>query len=284
MIEILQKGIYTSIQDGGRYDYQDFGVPISGPMDRHAFLMANHLLNNKSKAAAIECTFKGPKLRFHCKTHIVLTGADMQSKKNNKPIKNYKPIAVEEGDVIELGVAKKGCRAYIGVAGGLKTQKILGSRSQFKGITKEERITKKTLLPIGISEFIPPKGAVIHDPTNNYLNDILEAYPGPEYELLSKETQKSILEKSFYISEINNRMAYQLQEKIEHQLQPIWTAPILPGTVQCTPDGSLIILMADAQVTGGYPRIAQLTEVALSLLAQKSTQHQVRFKLLSETE
>ena len=284
MIEVLQKGIYTSIQDLGRFNHQDFGVPVSGPMDKQAFILANHLLNNKVKEAVLECSYKGPKLLFHCATHIVLTGADMQSKKNAQPINNYTPIAVEEGDIIELGVAKKGCRTYLGVAGGIKTEKILGSRSQYKGITKEERITKKILLPIGKSEFIPPKGAVLHIPKIDYHNEVLEVYPGPEFELLDRETQNSILENSFHISTVNNRMAYQLKEKIKHQLKQIWTVPVLPGTVQCTPDGSLIILMADAQVTGGYPRVLQLTEASLNLLAQKSTHERIQFNLFIERD
>jgi biotin-dependent carboxylase-like uncharacterized protein len=279
MIEVLRQGIYTSIQDLGRFDYQSYGVPISGALDQQAFGIGNKLLNNPIGTAALECSFKGPKLRFHQATHIALTGADMNVKINGKTIKNYTPIAVAEGSILDMGTAQNGCRTYLAVAGGIQTSEVLGSRSQFKDITKSERIRKKTLLPIGFSNFIAPKGSHLASQKQNQNDQVLEAYPGPEFNNLSPSQQEQLINTNLSISPLNNRMAYQLEEKIKHQLTPIWTGPVLYGTVQCTPDGSIIILMRDAQVTGGYPRLLQLTQTALYLLAQKTTKSQFQFKL-----
>ena len=284
MIEIIHHGIYTSIQDMGRFNYQSYGVPISGALDQQAFRMANQILNNSTKAATLEFTFKGPKIRFHQNTFIALSGANMQAKLNGKAISNYIPIEVNELDILEMGTAQKGCRTYLGVAGGIKTEMVLESRSQFKGLTREDRIHKKVLLPIGRSNFDSMKGAHLNPPKQNYVQKELEAYPGPEFEQLSKIQQKYLLNTPFTLSNLSNRMAFRLKEKIKHELSQIWTAPLIPGTVQCTPDGSLIILMRDAQTTGGYPRILQLNNTALNLLAQKSTKEQVLFKLLPRIE
>jgi biotin-dependent carboxylase-like uncharacterized protein len=284
MIEILQHGIYTSIQDMGRFNHQCIGVPLSGALDQQAFRIGNQLLNNPDKAAALECTVKGPKIRFHQNTYIALTGADMRAQLNGRRVSSYTPIEVHENDELELGKAQNGCRTYLTIAGGIKTEKILGSRSQFKGLTREERISKKILLPIGHSDFKPVKGVHLRIPKTAFHKKTIEVYPGPEYPLLDKIQQKALAKNKFSISKLNNRMAYQLNQKLQHQLPQIWTAPVLPGTVQCTPDGSLIILMQDAQVTGGYPRLFQLTDEALHLLAQKQTDDEVQFSILPSVE
>lgn len=284
MIEILQHGLYTSIQDMGRFEFQKYGVPLSGALDQHAFRIGNQLLNNPERAAVLECTLKGPKIRFHKNSYFALTGADMQAQLNGKSVANYVPITVRENDVLELGTAKMGCRTYMAIAGGIKTEKILGSRSQFKTITREERISKKILLPTGHSNFNPVEGARLQVPNLDYSQKTLEVYAGPEYHRLKKTEKKILEENTFTLSKLNNRMAYQLNQKLPHELPQIWTAPILPGTVQCTPDGSLIILMRDAQVTGGYPRLFQLTDSALHRLAQKKTEEEVQFKILEPLE
>ena len=112
MIEILQTGIHTSIQDIGRHHFKNFGVPVSGALDQSACLIANSLLNNSPKAAVLECCIKGPKLKFHDDFYICLTGAEMNARLNDKILKNYKPYFVKKGDVLSFGIAKSGCRTY----------------------------------------------------------------------------------------------------------------------------------------------------------------------------
>ena len=284
MIEIIQYGIYTSIQDMGRFNYQSYGVPLSGALDQQAYRIANQILNNSPTSAVLELTIKGPKIRFHQKTFITLTGAKIEAKINGLKINNYVPIEVLEGDILEMGITKNGCRTYLGVAGGIKTEKVMGSRSQFQGLTHEDRICKKMLLPIGKSNFIPLKGAHISLPIQDYSKKELEVYPGPEFDQLTQIQQKNLLNSTFSLSNLNNRMAFRLKEKLKNELTQIWTAPVIPGTMQCTPEGSLIILMRDAQVTGGYPRILQLNNKAINFLSQKTTEDRLCFKLLSRIE
>ncbi|MEK9613648.1 MAG: allophanate hydrolase, partial [Flavobacteriaceae bacterium] len=118
-------------------------------------------------------------------------------------------------------------------------------------------------------------------PKFNWKNNDLSVFKGPEFDQLPKVIQHKLITRTFHIHSNNNRMGYQLKEKIEVNLSQIWTAPVLPGTVQCTPEGRIIILMRDAQVSGGYPRIFQLSDPAIDCLAQKSTGDPIQFKINS---
>ena len=280
MIEILQTGIHTSIQDIGRHHFKNFGVPVSGALDQSAFLIANSLLNNSPKAAVLECCIKGPKLKFHDNFYICITGAEMNARLNDEILKNYKPYFVKKEDVLSFGIAKLGCRTYLGISGGIKTEKVLGSRSQYQNITSSDKIIKNTIIPIGNSNFKPAVGTRVKEQKINYAKKKIEVYEGPEFKFLEKEQRKLIQKKIFHISSLNNRMAYQLKEKFNHNLPQIWTSPVIPGTVQCTPDGCLIILMRDSQITGGYPRLLQLTESSIQLISQKTTNSEIRFQIL----
>ena len=107
----------------------------------------------------------------------------------------------------------------------------------------------------------------------------ITVYKGPDYDLLPFEAQNQLTKSVFTISPKNSRMAYFLEQKLIHEIPFLWTTPVLPGTVQCTPDGTLMILMRDAQTTGGYPRVLQVSDEGLNLLAQKSTRDSFQFHL-----
>jgi biotin-dependent carboxylase-like uncharacterized protein len=283
MIEILQLGWHTTIQDLGRFGQQSLGVPISGAMDLNAFNWANKLLNNDPNDACFEITIKGPILKFHRATYITITGAKVRLTLNKDHIEMYKPISIKKGDILHISNTTVGCRVYIAILGGFQTETVLGSKSQFKGLTFNDRIDKKSVIAINKIPFVT-KLAGIKAHLIDYSNINLKVYIGPEYYLLNTSSRNSLKIKQFTISSQNNRMGYRLNEKIKQQLPEIWTAPTLPGTVQLTPEGTLIILMRDAQVTGGYARIFQLTDDAINLLAQKSTLDQLKFEIIRYKE
>ena len=278
MIEVLKTGWHNTIQDLGRFGYQELGVPSSGAMDLNAFTWANKLLNNPSNASCIEMTIKGPTLKFHQPTYITITGATMPAMLNSNTVKMYRPIKIQKGDVLQFSNVTSGCRAYLGILGGFETEIILSSKSQYKGLTLHDQIDKKSLIQIKEVPFIP-KGAVLKTPLIDYQSIFLKSYKGPEYKLLNTQSKNRIKTLTFTVSRNNNRMGVHLEEKINQKLPEIWSCPSLPGTVQLTPDGTLIILMRDAQVTGGYPRILQLSDDAINLLAQKTTKDQIKFEI-----
>ncbi|WP_242204199.1 5-oxoprolinase subunit C family protein [Aestuariivivens insulae] len=280
MVKVLQPGFYSSIQDLGRYGYQNYGVPLSGVMDRYASTIANTLLGNTSDSPVLEITMAGPILEFCTSTLICISGANMEPALNKTPIQNNKALEVKRGDVLSFGKLNCGFRAYLAVLGGFQTASVMGSFSMYQGITNQISIGKGDELTIHSIPSPAKKRHAVMRVNNDYLKaNSLGVFKGPEFDLLSEEQQKALWSTTFTVSKYNNRMAYQLEEPLENTLAPIITSLVLPGTVQLTPSGQLIILMRDCQTTGGYPRILQLKASAIDVLSQKFAGNSINFKL-----
>ena len=283
MIKVLKPGFYSSIQDFGRFGFQEFGVPYSGVMDKKAATLANTLLGNNEEEAVLEMTMTGATLLFSNPTHIAISGADMSAKLNKIPIKLNKIIAVKPNDVLSFGKLHTGFRCYLAVLGGFKTEVVMNSKSMYHNITKQFKVNKNDELAILKSSPISKTQHASIRFDNAYMkNNTIEVFKGPEFNALTKQQQNNLFSKIFTISKNNNRMAYQLEGVLENNLRPIITSLVLPGTVQLTPSGKLIVLMRDCQTTGGYPRILQLKESALNILSQKFTGKTINFKFNSK--
>ncbi|WP_034040064.1 biotin-dependent carboxyltransferase family protein [Wocania ichthyoenteri] len=280
MVKVIKTGFFSTIQDFGRMGFQQYGVPYSGVMDRNSASIANAVLCNDKNAAVIEMTMTGATLQFNGDTNICISGADMSPKINFNPIKLYKNIAVKSGDILSFEKLNYGFRSYLAISGGFKTEAVMGSKSMYKGITNPFLLNKNDELPISYSTINNRKHASIKVNRNHFISKKMEVFKGPEFEYLSKEQQEKLFSKIFKISKENNRMAYQLEDTLKNKLEPIITSLVLPGTVQLTPSGKLIILMRDCQTTGGYPRILQLKETSINVLAQKFTGQNITFKLV----
>ena len=304
-IEVLKSGIYSSIQDAGRFGHAALGVPQSGAIDQESYRLANELLGNGADFAAVEITFGGAALKFQSATIIAITGADYSPAINQLKIAMNEPIAVNSGDILSFGQRNWGVRSYLGVLGGVQSPKIMDSRSQYQTITPEFTLTKGTLIPIPLIDIkdrsiLKTHGSEINKDdqikamvqsranlgdsssimgTKAYETDQsleLEVLIGPEYHRLQKQ-EKDKLRGTFTLGR-NDRMGYLLQEKVSNKLQGIHTSGVLPGTVQLTQGGQIIILMNDGQTTGGYPRIFQLTDKAKALLSQCAQGQKIKFK------
>ncbi|WP_242118554.1 5-oxoprolinase subunit C family protein [Aestuariivivens sediminicola] len=282
MIKVIDPGFFSTIQDMGRYGVQGYGIPRSGVMDRYASGLVNALLGNAKGAPVLEITMVGPVLEFTTPTLICISGALMQPALNGDPIDNNSVIAVGEGDILSFGKLKKGFRSYLGVLGGFQTEFILGSYSMYKAITEQASLAKGDTLHSAQKQDIDMEGHSKLRVNTSYLNiSVIEVYKGPEFDNLSQAQQKRLFSRSYTISKNNSRMAYQLEERIKNELNPIITSPVLPGTVQLTPSGQLIILMRDCQTTGGYPRVLQLKAASDDILSQKFTGEQIKFNLIT---
>jgi len=280
MIKVLDPGFYSTIQDAGRFGYRDYGVPVSGVMDTYSSQFANLLLGNSSDVAVIEATMTMPTLKATIPANVAVAGARVEVKVNGVAVSSQSIITLKIGDTLSFGALKQGFRVYIAVEGGFKTEMILGSQSMYKGITSSVKLVKNDLLAL---KSVQPKRTSQHANVKNDDSIIksleLEAWKGSEFNKLSENNQQLIFSSIFKISKYNSRMAYQLEPEIKNNLKPILTSPVLPGTVQLTPSGNLIVLMRDCQTTGGYPRVLQLSENAISILAQKCTGNKIKFKL-----
>lgn len=281
MVRVLKPGFYSTIQDIGRFGFQEYGVPYSGVLDAYAASVANMLLGNPKNTAVMEITMTGPILQFDNETIICLSGADMSPMLNGVPVANNKAIKVPNNAVLSFGKLKSGFRTYLAVMGGFKTEEIMQSRSMFKGVTTSHVLAKGDMLDVkNIVKSLVDKHASIKF-NNSYLkSNMVEVFKGPEFDRLSERQQKFLLTHEFYVSKDNNRMAYQLEDFLENNLEAIITSLVLPGTVQLTPSGRLIVLLRDCQTTGGYPRVLQLKESAMDIMAQKYTGSKINFGLV----
>ena len=281
MIKVLNSGFLTSVQDIGRVGFANIGVPISGAMDQYSAKLSNVILGNKDTDAVMEITFGGCEFLFVEETEICISGADFSAKINNHDIVLNKATKVDAGDVLSFGKQQLGIRTYLAVSGGFKTEKILNSRSFFKGVTKLSIIKKGDRLSFNSSsQNLRVTSSSIKFDKLHFQTKAINCFKGPEYDLLSAIQKKQIEETFFTISNANNRMGYRLNEKIPNDLKSMLTSAVLPGTVQLTPSGKVIILMRDCQVTGGYPRILALTNNAINKLSQKTTRDSFCFKLI----
>ena len=279
MLKVLKAGFFTSVQDLGRFDHRKKGVPVSGCMDQQSVYKANTLLENDDRSAVLEITMTGPTLLFEKDTYIVLGGALIWVTLNNEPIQNYKVYPVKEGDILSYGKLKKGFRCYLAVKGGFKTKEILGSRSYYVPLTDVNRIDEGDEVPYEEHSNFAPKISELK--MDSLLDEtVLEVYKAPEFDLMTDRQLEYLFSKEFTVSKENNRMAYQLSETLEGHQHSILTSATLPGTVQLTPSGKLIVLMKDGQTTGGYPRVLQLSDKSIAILAQKREGNTVSFKLI----
>lgn len=281
MIEVLKSGLFDTIQDLGRTGYQSFGVPQSGAMDQYASTLANSILGNSLAAAVLEFTLMAPQLKFHSDTVICITGMESGALRNGNPIENNSYVPMVKNDILSFGSRQLGCRGYIAVLGGFQSDEVMESRSFYKLVTSQDRLWAGDQLPIlNLNAEISVSNALVKTPDAHFHTQELEVREGVEFKKLNSEQRDQLLTKKFTISKDSNRMAYQLQETLENTLNAIITAPVLPGTVQLTPSGQLMLLMRDCQTTGGYPRILQLSEMSINQLSQKIPGQKFRFKLL----
>jgi biotin-dependent carboxylase-like uncharacterized protein len=279
MLKVLKSGFFTTIQDTGRFGFRDKGVPVSGIMDTETVYKLNMLLENERDAAVLEITMTGPTLEFEEATYIALGGAELSITLNNEPVSNYKVLKVNAGDILSYGRLKKGFRAYLAIKKGFQSSLVLGSRSYYGNITPKALLKDKSEVAFTKTALFEPKITGLK--VDSILDEeILHVAKGPEFELLDDKQLEMLFSQEFTIANENNRMAYQLNETITGHAVSMLTSATLPGTIQFTPAGKLIILMKDGQTTGGYPRILQLTDKGISILAQKKAGDTLSFKLM----
>jgi biotin-dependent carboxylase-like uncharacterized protein len=277
MIKFISTGLYTTIQDDGRFGYRNIGVPSSGYMDRESAQIANLIIDNPINNPVIEATLIGPTIKFEKSTVICITGSDFNPMLNENKISLYKAVEVRKGDILKINNSSIGSRCYISIKGGIKVDKVLGSRSYYSQISDSSLIKKGDEFKFEAND----RNLTYKSIDQKFkLNKDIKVFRGPEFNCLNKGSINKIINQEFSIG-VNNRMAYNLKEKIQDGVTSIVSSPVIPGTVQLTPSGQMIILHRDCQTTGGYPRILQLDEKSLNNLAQLRIGDQIRFDIVT---
>ena len=290
--KVIKSGMLSTIQDLGRYGHRKSGVIVSGSMDKLALKIGNLLLGNKEEEAGLEITLIGPVLLFEKEQLIVLTGADLSPSIDGIPLTMWRPTYVPKGALLSFGKPIKGCRTYLSVSGGFKIKPALGSSATYlqAGIGGWEGRALKAGDQIPFNQVIKDSGKFSWSPDlklyPNPDTQTIRVIAGPEFNLFSEESRQAFFNEIFNISKENNRMGYRLDGP-EIQLtiaREMLSSAVAFGTIQVPPKGKPIVLMADCQTTGGYPRIANVITPDLSILAQKQTGNEIKFELITLAE
>ncbi|MCH2084038.1 MAG: biotin-dependent carboxyltransferase family protein [Saprospiraceae bacterium] len=276
-------GLQTSVQDFGRIGHQASGVPVGGAMDQKSMKRANLLVGNPLDTPVLEITLLGPRIRMEGSGVIAIAGADLSAQINGKRLLLNQLIKVEDGDILKFGRPKRGCRAYLAVGGEWLLPEWLGSRSA------------AFYLPDATPESIPTKGSTIGIRAweGHQLSEIswldgeevpeysIRVLPGPEFDTFSRVEVAHFFSQQYEVSNDSNRMGYRLEAdvKIEGKRKELISSAVVPGTIQITSAGNPIILMRDAQTTGGYHRILNVIEEDLNKIAQMKAREKLRFSI-----
>jgi len=279
-MEVLQAGLQTMVQDLGRPGWQDQGVPVGGAMDAHALRLANVLVGNSPDAAGLEWTLKGPRLRFLRDTVIAITGAGAKA----WPVGH--PISVAAGQELDLGETVAGCRGVLAVAGGLDVPRVLGGRGTYlrasfggfggRVLRTGDRLPVRPSDVVGAQpgwtvfpRFLP----VYSDPW------VVRVVRGPQAGRFSAAAWRTLFEETFEVSPHSDRMGVRLLGRRVEPPEPsqLTSEGVAAGTIQVPANGHPIVLMADRQSLGGYPKMANVISVDLRIIAQARPRSRIRF-------
>lgn len=309
-LQIIKAGILDTIQDGGRHGFQHLGINPTGAMDQYAMQVANALVGNRLDEAVIEMHFPASAFLFGYPSLIALSGADFSATINGDAVLQLHPIRVNKNDVLQFHRPVQGARTYLAIAGGMHIKKWLGSQSthlkaktggyQGRNLHKGDEILFRQSFPAtpAKSEFVvlpwkadmnclPAETSVFVNTTSGGFvkariddtNELL-VLPGNEWDRLTTESKENFLMTSFVITQQSDRMGYRLNNIPLPVMtnEEVVSSAVSFGTVQLLPDGKLIILVADHQTTGGYPRVAHVISAHQSRLAQLKAGDKLHFR------
>jgi biotin-dependent carboxylase-like uncharacterized protein len=287
MIEILKPALQTTVQDLGRRGFRHLGVGLCGAMDRLSLTIGNYLVGNAADSAGLECCMPPARLRFDVQCAMALTGADCSARLDGVPVAPGVRLAVEAGQILDLAAPISGFRAYVCVSGGIDVPLVMGSRSTdlqaawggFDGrlIRRGDRLRIMAAdLPwgSGIGVLLP------------LLDHVLRVMPGPEFDGFAAESRDRFFTSPWKVTNQSNRMGYRLDGPAlaGHHAEELKSHAVFPGLVQVPAGGAPIVLMVDAQATGGYPRFATVIAADLWRLAQIAPGTTIRFAPASRAE
>jgi len=284
IFEVVKPGAYTTVQDSGRFSYQQFGVPVCGVIDSFAYRVANALVGNFQGQAVLEATIFGPTLKVLNQGFIAVTGGNLSPLINNAPLPMWESVAIHPDDILQFKGVKSGCRAYIAVAGGIDVPIVMGSRSTY--VAGKIGGIEGRLLAAGDrmnkgEEIGKVGGRVPSDFIPVYSDNIdIRVILGPQDDYFSEDIKK-FFTSTFKVSTKSDRMGYRLEgDPITHKEgvdKSIISEPSVPGGIQVPPDGQPIILLVE-QTVGGYTKIATVISSDIGKVGQAKPGDQIHFR------
>ena len=295
-LHVLRPGLLTTVQDLGRGGLQRFGIVPGGAMDTYALRIANLLIGNAQDAAALEITLVGPVLRFEADTLVAIAGASLGATIDGFPVSEWRALRVPAGATLGFGGRVSGCRAYLAIAGGIDVPPVLGSRATFlrarfggaggRAVRAGDALrigapaprAAGTLRELRARDAIEAPVALARAARPDYRAPaMLRALPAAQHDWFAAD---AFWNREYRVLSESDRMGYRLEGAPLRLADPreLVSEPVAFGSVQVPPGGQPILLMADRQTTGGYPRIAEVIGVDLPLAAQLAPGDALRFR------
>ncbi|MGB9977150.1 biotin-dependent carboxyltransferase family protein [Thermovenabulum sp.] len=290
VFRVISPGLFTTIQDLGRFGFEHQGVPTSGAMDEFAFRISNILLGNPENTPTLEITMLGPQLEALNDTCISVTGAEIPVYLNGNLVHGWSVIPVRKGDIVSFGQLKSGCRAYLAVKGGFEGDFKMGSYSTYTrgniggymgrrllkdDILKAKETNTKCKFVKVRDEFIPKYFSFLE----------VRVILGPQDDYFEKGMIDKFLSSEYTISKDSDRMGFRLEgPEIKAKKHDIITDGLVPGAIQIPANGKPIVMHKDAQTTGGYVKIATCISTDLDMLSQLKPGDRVKFKAVTIEE
>ncbi|XID93143.1 biotin-dependent carboxyltransferase family protein [Paenibacillaceae bacterium WGS1546] len=303
---VIKPGLLTTIQDLGRFGAQKYGVVVGGAMDTFASRIANVLVGNAVGEAVLEMTVIGPVIQFETDTLIAICGGDFNPVVEGREVPQWRAVFVRAGRTLTFSHATAGTRCYLAIGGGINVPERMGSRSTYvraslggyqgRALTAGDRLElrrpdRKLLSALaagsGDMPFYPASPLVFQHLLPNYSHDpTIRVVEGVHYERFTEQSRQSLFLEPFKVTPQSDRMGYRLQgpELMLEEPMEMISESVTFGTVQVPPSGNPIVLMADRQTTGGYPKIAQVAAVDLPVMAQLAPGSTVRFSPIALAE
>ncbi len=293
-ILVERSGLLSTIQDTGRTGFRRFGINPNGAMDKTAVRLINRLLANDDAEAVLEMHFPAPILKFGEPAVFALGGADFGATLDGEVIENWRPVRVEKNQTLKFTKKTSGNRAYISVKGGFKINKWLGSAStnlvaeiggyDGRSLTKGDKLN--------FNQRTTDKGQRTNYKISRHLIPPYSSRPtvrvvaGAEFEKLTALSKGEFLKQNFIIGNDSNRMGFRLTGEPLRLIDKteLVSSAVDFGTIQLLPEGQMIILMADHQTSGGYPRIAHIVSTDLPVVAQLGATDKLNFQTVSLEE
>lgn len=301
-LSVETPGLLSTIQDLGRSGYQHLGVGPGGALDEVSHRIANRIVGNPASSSTLEMTLSGPTLRFDDDTLIALCGGDLSATIGDQPLPTWRPVFIRAGVCLRFGKAVQGARAYLAVGGGFQIPPVMGSVSthlaghfggfQGRPLRKGDRLD----LGPGPEGLYPSLRRRFQGGTAPFLGSdwfssaareldftrpaTLGLIPGPQWAMMTTTSREALLASTFRVGSQSSRMALHVEGAtlaLDTELEMI-SSGVATGTLQLPPDGRPLLLLADRQTTGGYPRLGELASVDLPVAAQLRPGEALRFE------
>ena len=291
-VGVRRPGLFTTVQDSGRWGYQHVGVPVAGSMDMVSHRLANAIVGNEPSAATLEITLVGPELECDQSTLFAVTGAEFDVRLDGVEVAANTSCLARSGQVIAFGRRRSGARGYLSVKGGFDVPSVLGSRSTHvasrmggfagralqAGDSLDVATSVRRRVPEGTQ-----RAPVVLMPTDGARVRVIV---GPHTEIFDRPRLNAFEGARYRVAPASDRMGYRLEGerlRLPDDVSVISSAvPI--GSIQVPPEGSPIVLMADHQTTGGYPRIATVISADLPVVGQLKASDWIEFESCSPSE